>query len=558
MASGLDHTFEILSKTRNEAASAVLLAGLDSPHVAVQEGSLRALLARRSLPGQRELVRRWKGLNERWKAIVAEHPGRISGALRDALLGADPVHCANACEAVLFLREYDLMPALINATEDEANPHREPNARALIELAEALYDELAAPRDYSRRRDPQLVRQHVLASLEPSVRNFDRHKRQEILESFLILVGRDNATLKQILQNPHDKCYLPLVEMLKTSQRIGVMRLVLNFLDDPHAPTSTISILAHRSDGEFLGHLLKKIGYEPATQARANLRRLEAIPWLRDDLARFDALDDAQQHAALKMLLATSMSRLKVFDVVRHALLHGKTAGRRAAAAALVEFKGFEANTLVVSALEDEDPQVQATALSQLRDRGIPGALTRLIAAVDSPHEAVRAAARGGLQEFNFHRYITAFDMMDEEVRHSTGRLVKKVDPLAVGELQSELSAQARTRRLRALEAAPYIGAVPDVEPQIIELLADSDHFVRSESAKVLAECRSAESRQALRQALLDPSVMVREAAERSLQQIADAAFATAPGTSRKSDTTPILPPLNNPPDSTFPRGAPR
>jgi hypothetical protein len=74
----------------------------------------------------------------------------------------------------------------------------------------------------------------------------------------------------------------------------------------------------------------------------------------------------------------------------------------------------------------------------------------------------------------------------------------------------------------------------------------------------VLAECRSAESRQALRQALLDPSVMVREAAERSLQQIADAAFATAPGTSRKSDTTPILPPLNNPPDSTFPRGAPR
>jgi HEAT repeat protein len=535
---------DILATTRNEAASAVLLAGLDSTHKAVQEGSLRALLARRSLPGQRELVRRWPGLSERWKSIIAEHPGRISTALRDALLGADEALCASACDAVLYLREYDQMPALINAAEDEANPHREQNARTLVELAELLYDELAAPRDYSRRRDPQLVRQYVLTSLENSVRTFDRHKRPEILESFLILVGRDNATLKQILQNPHDKGFLPLVEMLKLSGRTGVVRLLLNFLDDKHAPSAAIGALAQRGDAPLLDHLLKKIGYEPSAAARANLKRIDMLAWLRDDMSAIDGLNDAQQHAAVRLVLATSMKRLKAFEVVRHVLRHGKPAGRRAAAEALAEFKGFEANSLLQTALDDPEPSVQAAALAQLRDRGIPGALTRLIAAVDSPHEAVRAAAQHGLQEFNFHRYLAAFDMLDDDIRRSSGRLVKKVDPQALDQLRDELGAKARMRRLRALELLPYIEAVQDVEALVIELLSDSDHFVRAEAAKALAESSSSDARLALRQALLDPSVMVRETAEQSLQRIAAALAAPQPAPRSKTDTQPIVPPL--------------
>ena len=66
------------------------------------------------------------------------------------------------------------MPALINAAEDESNPNRDLVADTLLQLAELLYDELAAPRDYRNRRDPQLVRQHVLGSLEQSVRRYQQ------------------------------------------------------------------------------------------------------------------------------------------------------------------------------------------------------------------------------------------------------------------------------------------------------------------------------------------------------------------------------------------------
>ena len=48
-----------------------------------------------------------------------------------------------------------------------------------------------------------MIRRYVLGSLESSVHRYSQHKRREVIESFLLLVGRDNATLRQILGNPH-------------------------------------------------------------------------------------------------------------------------------------------------------------------------------------------------------------------------------------------------------------------------------------------------------------------------------------------------------------------
>mgnify|MGYP001012298143 CR=1 FL=1 len=135
-------------------------------------------------------------------------------------------------------------------------------------------------------------------------------------------------------------------------------------------------------------------------------------------------------------------------------LTSGRTAARRVAAAALADFGGAEANQLAVQGVQDPDPQVQASMVVQLRDRGIPGAISQLIHLLDSRHAVVREAAQSCLTEFNFGRYITAFDLMDEKIRSSTGMLVMRIDPHATGALADELKSRTRTRRLRGLEAA--------------------------------------------------------------------------------------------------------
>ena len=518
MAIGLSKTLETLATTKNEAAVAALIPALDSRHKNIQHGALRALLDRRSPTGQREIVRRLHSIDASWRAIIAEKQGRLSAALRSAVLDADPQFCRNGCNAAIAFREYDLIAPLVSAAEDASNQNREIAARTLRDLAGLLYDELAGPRDYARRRDPQLVRRHVLEALEKSIDRFATHKRTEILEAFLMLTTRDNTLVKQILRDPHHSTFLALIDVLTHSPAKGAMRLVLGYLDDPSAPHAAINVLAHRKDEAFVSHLLKRIGYEPSKIAANNLKRVDQIAWLDEHEQIVDQLDDAAQHSAVQMVLATGMRRLTAFRLVEHLIEHGKTGGRRAAVAALSSFQGASANRHLIAAVNDDDPQVQANAAVQLRARGIPGAMSTLIEMVDSPHAIVRDASRRSLSEFSFRRYLAAYDMLDSQARLSTGVLVRKIDIETMPLLLEEMNARSRTRRLRALRVAASMDLVQKAESTIIRLLDDSDHIVRQEAARALAQSETSAAVRALRLALLDRSVSVQEVAEESLR----------------------------------------
>ncbi len=136
---------------------------------------------------------------------------------------------------------------------------------------------------------------------------------------------------------------------------------------------------------------------------------------------------------------------------------------------------------------------------------------------MESPHEVVRQAVRESLAEFNFKRFLAAYDMLDEEVRRSTGSMVRKIDPEATAQLCEELAAKSRTRRLRAINVTVAMGAVADVQDQLLERLGDEDHVVRAEAARALGTCNTPAVWQALADACSDRSVVVKEAAEEKL-----------------------------------------
>ena len=64
------------------------------------------------------------------------------------------------------------------------------------------------------------------------------------------------------------------------------------------------------------------------------------------------------------------------------------------------------------------------------------------------------------------------------------------------------------------------MGAVADVERQLLERLGDEDHVVRAEAARALGSCNTPAVWQALADACGDRSVVVQEAAEESLVQL--------------------------------------
>lgn len=520
MASGLATTLDILTRTENEAAVQVLVPALDCDDQAVQEGALVALLKRRTPAGGREILDRMTRMKPEWKTIIRQHRGRMTGALRDAILGEDRELCEKACCAAVMFREYDLLPTLLTALDSPGQVNVETAAKTALELVEALGEELSGGRDPSDRRDPEMIRRYVLGSLESSVHRFGRHKRREVIEGFLLLVGRDNAALRQVLQNGNHAAFLAVIDCLATCTQRGVLRLLLSFLDDPHAPAAVFNVLAGRSDSRFVHYLMRKIGREPGSVMAPNLKRITHVGWLTDCRRIIDQLDDAGQHSAVRFVMASGVPRQQALRLVEAVLLHGKPGGRREAARALGEFQGREANALAMQALADPDPQVQANIIPQLRGRGIPGVLPSLLELVESPYAVVRKAARESLAEFSFKRFVAAFDLLDEDVRRNTGLLVKKIDPQSVPLLNEELKSPIRTRRLRGLRIARTIDCVESVEGAIVQMLGDEDHLVRMEAATALSNAAAPGSVAALQHALNDSSEVVREAAQRSLTEL--------------------------------------
>jgi HEAT repeat protein len=513
---GLKTTFEVLCRTENEAAVRTLIPAMDSPFAAIRDQALETLLKRRSPAGHREILARLHTFDDGWRAKVAENRSRLVPAFREAIISSDRQLCINACQAAVWLRQYDLAIAMTTGLEDPNHPNAAVLSNALLELAELLCEELVGRGSRADGGDVHFVRRRVVEALGTAVARFSKHRRREIVEAFLLLTYRDDAVLLQVLQDPYHAAFVALVDLLSKSPHEAVIGLLLSFLDDARPPSAAISVLSKRSDLNFLQRFLQKVGRDPSGPVARNLKRIETLPWAGMP-AILDALNEQAQEAAVRLAMESAIPRSQAYALVEHVLRRGKPAGRRAAADALDQFRGVAANLAAMAALRDEDPEVQARILVQLRSRGIPGALAHLVEMIDSPHAVVRAAARQSLEEFTFPRYLATFDLLDDEVRESTGELVKKVDSQTVPLLQAELESKVRSRRLRGLAVARALRLVREVEAAIVPLLQDEDHLIRAEAAATLGQSRSEQAREALAEAIYDRSLAVREAARKSL-----------------------------------------
>jgi HEAT repeat protein len=201
-------------------------------------------------------------------------------------------------------------------------------------------------------------------------------------------------------------------------------------------------------------------------------------------------------------------------------LRQGNETSRLAACEALASIQGDWPNRLLSEALDDTDPTVQAAAAHQMRDRQISDSLPRLLALLDSPLEATREAAREALKDLSFENFLSRFDSLSEEVRHSTGPLVSRVDLEAVPLLLIELAAESRIHRLRAIDMAESMNLVPQITGALIERLRDEDHLVRAAAASILQGCHRNDVRAALQESLHDPSTAVQNAARASLDSM--------------------------------------
>ncbi|MCS7238715.1 MAG: HEAT repeat domain-containing protein [Thermoguttaceae bacterium] len=515
---GVDLTFRVLATTRNPAALPVLIAALDSPWAKIRRLAVEALLTRRDPEGHRAILERLAHWPKDLRQLVWRERARLGATLRDFVLSPDFEQSLRGLQAAVWLRDYDLAPILVNMLLCPSSSAGAVAADAVLQLAQALAEELEKAPPTGIPPALQTAKAQFLRSLSRAIEHYDLHQRTEVLVAALILADPLDPLWRRVLDDPGHKAHKALAELLLKSSRPEVLRLILRQLEQADAPSVVLRAVAKRRDLTFVGALLSLLSENGSAELARNLGRLRGFSWLEDLEEFIPKLDAKQQLGLVRLTQVSGIRRLQAQEVLRQIVRLGLPAARTAAVNALADFTGPQANVIICQALQDPEPEVKAAAARQLRSRGIVGAIPRLIDLLESPEPVVQEAARESLQEFRFDRFLAAFDLVDEGVRHTTGWLVRKVDPTAVDRLRQELASPIRARRLRAIAMAEALHALTDVEQELIALTKDVDHLVRAAAVKALASVSSTEAHQAILEALNDSAAAVQHAARTALE----------------------------------------
>ncbi len=520
MSTGPETTFKFLAKTENEAAVDVLISALDCADKATSNNALRSVMERRSSAGHRAVFERLSRLDESAKTIIEERPDRMERVVASVLSNPDSKTCKSVCKIIVDYRLYDAMPVLGKLLVDDNDSNTALVAETMLKLTEEYYGELSGVEEQSNRRDKLSLRDRLTSTLEQAARKFHRHRRSEVVEAFLIVAQSKNSALRQIIHRTNEACHKPLMDALSTSQRGGVISLLLAFIENTDMPRAIVDVISQRQDPKFVAALLQTVGPRPLKQVRQSISRIESLAWGQPGHTVLGSLDKQQQSTAVVLLMGSSIAREKVLEVIGDLLREGNVGGRRAAAKALAEFEGSQACSMVITSMNDEDAQVRANLLVQLRPRNIPGAFSLLIRMIDGAEREVRAALCKALPEFTTRRFLHHFDRLDKNMLQTTGLLVRQLNEDIIPTLTAELEKPSPVWRRKAVMAASAMGVVGELEELLINTLSDKDHMVRVAVAKALADSKSMPTWEALRDALLDKSYAVKHAAEESLQGI--------------------------------------
>lgn len=526
VADGLSRTGQVLASSSNRAVLPVLLAGLRSSSPAIRAATIRATLRRHERSAHTQLIEHFASLSETDRLVVGDAhramPHHAAPALKTAILEGDATHCKNACRIISLSGDVDLVAVLVRAAEDKKHHYRAEAAATILELSTRVQQDLArwAAGDRSAAHDPSFKRHHVLVSLEQSVSRYAQHRRKEILDAFLLLAPVDNGTLQKLLRDTSHPCHSPTIAELSSTQNFGILERLVEMLRDTEVAPAILKIIARRTDERFIDLLLNGLKRPVPVRVLHNMRSLAHVAWLEENCGRLLELDGRGQSVAVDLAVASGLSRTAVFGLLTFLLQNGLAEARRVCCQTLAKFDGAQADELVLQLLDDPDAGVQAAAVRQLRARRVPDALQRLVALLDSRSPEVRDAARSSLAEFNFTRYRTMFDLLDEQSAHTTGVLVHKVDHSVQQKLAEELSSPSVTTKLRGIEMAIAMEAAQDVLEQLIELTSHENVSIRKEAVIALADCQGEAAVSAVKRAAEDSNHTVAEAAEESLARL--------------------------------------
>lgn len=531
MSVSLATTFDLLTHSPNPVAETVLLHALEVPEEKVQAAAVSSLLARRSVRGCIEIVRR---LHDFSPNIRGQLPGQVvplSRAWRDCLLSSNEILRDNALDLIQVTHDYTAIGVLVELLDRIEPAGQKGIGMTISVLGDRLFEQLHAGHGsgnvrnspqgapVAMLRDGQRIRHLMLEQLEKAVGTYSRHHRPEVIEALLILGGAGNSHVRRLVFDSNDALRLAAIEILRTSVRPGLLTMIADSLGLNYPHPAVLSVVAHRSDAVFARHLLSNWPHALTPFQQKNLREITHAAWLEPAALSAIDLPEELQGPLVEFVVASGLDDEKKLGILEWLVKFGSPEGRLAATDVLSQLESEKVQEVVLGSLAAPEPEVQAWATQQLRHWSIPNAMELLVKRLDSPLTEVQSAARAELGDFNLGRVLELFDRLDPRIYDSVAILLRKIDPEVIPKLKQELLHSIGRRRMRAARAALALNMHNEVEDALLTMAGDTDSLVRRTAAETLGAVATLEAGAVLELLAHDPSPRVREVAAAALNR---------------------------------------
>jgi len=487
------------------------------------------LISQRSGKGFEAIIRNFDPDDPDLVNLVNRNREKLMPGLHSAIVNKDPDLARQAFRLAFSQEFYEVLPTL--AAYCLGPSSQEKNGTSLHRDFLLFLNKYAVALAKNDPHEHHLLYNVILSEftriLTQKIREY-RFTRQDLtltiylqLYPFFADIGSGHDLYLQ-LRLPNSPVYVATYRRLLQESEPYLFRLVTRCLDRLNPPQIVPQIIAERADIPFLDMLFKSIKLPLTLELKANLAKLPPLTWMGQILSFLDQFEADAQCGLVALLRSANLTEEELQPLFLKIFEHGKGVARAAALSALAPFTSAEIDRLVWDAAEDSDPAVQIEALIQLSSRDIPGAATRIVQFVGSPHEEVRHTVQRLLPTFRFKRFIQTFDQLDDDSRRRMFNVVRMLDKRTPDELTKMLQGDEPLPQAKALLCIDYCRElVPLLENALCDILMRSEvPTLRSKAAEQLVAGQQDASRTVLVQVMhRDANPEVRAAARKSLEE---------------------------------------
>ena len=529
MVRGIDLTFQVVAQSKNQAVVSLLESAFQSTNTTIRKFAGNILVSRRNNRGLEAIIRNFDPNNPDLVELVNNYRDKLMYGLHGAIVDKDLALARQAFRLAYTQKFYEVLPTLAayclgpGGQDKSSLSFHADFLRFLTKYTEAL-----------EKNDPtehRLLRNMVLPEfsriLAQKIREYRFTRHELTLTVYLRLYpffsdAGPASDLNIQLRLHNSPVYVASYRRLLKESEPYLFSFITRCLDRLNPPPIVLQIIAERYDIPFLEALFGSIKQPLTVEHKANLAKLPPLTWLNLIGSFSDKLTPDAQCGLVLLVQNLNIKEEKLQAYLLKIFEHGSGAGRLAALSALSSFSGVEIDQAIWAVSDQDDPAVQAEALTQLSKRAIPGAAARIMQFAGSPHKEVRDTIQALLPNFRFNRFMQTFDQLDDDQRRRMFDVVKKLDTQTPEILANILTTGEPILRAKALLCIDYnLDIVPLVENALCDVLAhDEMPKLRRKAAEQLVAGRRDESRMTLVQAFhRDADPDVRAAAKNSLEK---------------------------------------